>query len=104
VVDCGSNQIAKERAFPGDRRATAAPGDLFYRAAEIEIDMVDAALVAQRRDGPAQRAGVDAVELEASWALAVGKAREVEGLGVSLDQPPRRRRRSAGRASETGRL
>ncbi len=63
-ADRGSQDLAEQRRLGGHRRAAALAGDLRRRAPEVQIDVIDEALVAHHVDRSTEHVGVAAVDLE----------------------------------------
>ena len=67
------------------RSAAAAPGHLGRRAAEVEVDVVDEALVAHQVHGPPEHVGIAAVDLQAARPLVGAEAHHPQRLVVAVD-------------------
>ena len=86
----GSGQDhSKPVAFVRQRRATTLAGDLGDRAAEVQIDMIDAVLVAQDLGGLRHDRRVDAVQLDRPDPLPRIELQHRQGLAIPLDEPAR---------------
>ena len=70
----------------GEGGATAVPGDLAHRAAEVEVDVVDVALLDQPTDRGVHGAGIGAVELDAPGRLVGVEGGQVPAARAALDQ------------------
>ena len=102
---------AEQPAVHRERGTAAEPGHLGDRAAEVEVDVIDAPSC----DQPAHRVGgdvgVDGVELHAADRIVLGEGGHGEGLRVALDEGARRDHLAhvepgavrSGRAGGTGR-
>ena len=75
--------------LPGQDSPAALASDLRYRAAEVEIDMVDPVLLTQDRRGLTDHSRVDPVELHGTDVLTVSEGEHVVGLVVTMDQAAR---------------
>src|SRR4030095_8426943 len=62
---------------------------LAHRAAEVQVEVVDAVLADHEPHRLADVVRIDAVELQAARRLLVAEAREEERLAVALDERPR---------------
>jgi hypothetical protein len=66
--------------------AAALARDLAHRAAEVHVDVVDAAFADQQTHGLSHVVGIDAVELQAARLLLGGEAGQQQGLAIAHDQ------------------
>ncbi len=81
-----TQNLPHQPALDRDGRAATAAGDLGRRAAEVQIDMVDAASVAQAADRLADDRRVAAVDLQAAGVLVRPERGQFLGLGVVVEQ------------------
>ncbi len=81
---------AEQRPLVGQDRTATLAGDLRHRAAEVQVDVLDAVLRADDPGRRGQRRGVDAVELDRPRAFARVESEHRQRLRVSLDDAARR--------------
>ena len=81
-----AHDVAQQAAVHRERRPAALAGDLAHRAAEVHVDVVDAALVDQEAHRLANVVRVDAVELHDRVASEPSKRSMAQGACVALDQ------------------
>ena len=86
-LDRRAHDATEQLRFDRERGAAAVAGHLLHRAAEVHVDVVDAARrVDQLLDGLADGGRVGAVELDAAGRLVGGERGELEALAVPLDE------------------
>jgi hypothetical protein len=82
------DDVGQQPAADGQGGAAAFGGDLGRRAAEIEVDVLDAEVADEPAGGLADRAGGHAVELGAAGPLVGVEAEHAGGAVVPFDQRP----------------
>ena len=89
-IDGGPDDAGEQGPVHGEGRPRPLPGHLAGRAAEVEVDVVDADLVHQPGHRRAHHPGVDTAQLHAADRLVGPEGGHAQGLGVALDQRPGR--------------
>ena len=88
-ADCGRQDQPEPVPFVGQRRSPTLASDFGDWAAEVEVDMINAVLVAQDFSGTRQDRRVDTVELNGPYALAWIELEHLQGLAIPLHEPAR---------------
>ena len=87
--DRGDQDHPEPVALVRQRRAAALPGDLGDRAAEVQIDMIDAVLVAENLSGLRHDRRIDAVQLDGPDPLPRIELEHRQRLAIPLHEPAR---------------
>ena len=88
VGDRRPDDVPEERPVHGQGGTGPLAGDLAGRAAEVDVDVVDAELFDEPDDGLAHDGRVDAGQLDAPDGLVLAERGHADGLGVAFDQRP----------------
>ncbi len=88
--NCRGDDVAEQVDTPRQRRPATLAGDLRYRAAEIEVDVVGQIFLEDHPHRRADDRGIDAVELEAARPLVRREPDQPKRLGMALDERARR--------------